>query len=153
MTGVVESVSLGLAVLPIVISVAEHYSAATRALKQYRQFSSEIRRLSIFVKVQRTKFHCEIRSLLSHCVGWDQAELLLEDTEDQQWKDKALEEAFTSKLGNSREAFTQLVEDINAELYEMEARLSPFEEVVQLAKKVGAVSSVRRRFVANDDDF
>jgi hypothetical protein len=149
MTGVVETVGLGLAVIPIVISVADHYSAAARALKRYRQFSSEIRRLSMFMNVQRTKFHCEIQSLLSQCVGWERAELLLEDTDNEQWKDKGLEEAFATKLGTSRASFMRLIEDINAELCEMEARLRPFEEVTQLAKKVCALPFVCRRFEAN----
>ena len=141
MTGVVETVSLGLAVVPIVISVAEHYSAASSALKRYKQFSSETRRLSIFVKTQRTKFHCEIRSLLSHCVSWEQAELLLDDTDNERWKDQGLEACFAEMLGNTREPFVELVDEIIAELSVMEARSKAFEEVAQLAKKVGAVSS------------
>ncbi len=121
MTGVVEAVSLGLAVIPVVISVAEHYSSASSALKRYKQFSSEISRLSISVKVQRTKFRCEIRSLLSHCVGWEQAALLLEDTDNERWKDHGLEASFAETLGNTREPFMELIDHINAELSVIEA--------------------------------
>lgn len=79
MTGVVEAASLGLAVLPIVISVADNFSSAARALKRYRQFSLEVGHLSKLVRIQRTIFHGEIRSLLAPCVGWDQAEQLLQN--------------------------------------------------------------------------
>lgn len=140
MTGIVEAASLSLAVIPIVISVAEHYSSAARALNRYRQFSSEIRRLLIFVKIQRTRYYCEIQSLLSHCVGLERAELLLGDTDNAQWKDGGLEALFATKLGSYREPFMELVEHINVELSEMEANLGTFEEVAQLKDKVGAVS-------------
>lgn len=143
MTGVVEAASLALAVLPIVISVAENFSSATRALKRYRQFSSEIGRLSTLVRLQRTIFHGEIRSTLASCVGWDQAEQLLQDTGHPEWNDKCLEESFASRLGGTRESFLELVEWINAELSEMEARLCGFEEVAQLAKKVGTLFHMR----------
>jgi hypothetical protein len=66
MTGAVEVASLALAVLPVVVSVAESFSAASRALKRYRLFSSEIERLFKLMKLQRTIFHGEIRSLLAY---------------------------------------------------------------------------------------
>jgi hypothetical protein len=136
MTGVVEAASLALAVVPIVISAAENFSAATRTLKRYRFFSSELGRLSKLVKLQRTIFHGEIRSLLASCVGWDQAEQLLQDTDSPEWNDKCLEESFASRLGSTRVSFLDLVELINSELSGMEARLKGFEEVAQLANTV-----------------
>lgn len=139
MTGVVEAVSLTLAVLPVVISVTEHFSSVDRALKRYRHFSTELGRLSTLVKVQRTIFHCEIQSLLALCVGWGQAERLLQDTDPAKWDDKVLAESLVTRLGDSRESFLELVEWINAELSEMEDRLTGFEEVAQLAKTVRAL--------------
>jgi hypothetical protein len=129
MTGAVGAASLALAVLPVVESVAESFSAASRALKRYRLFSSEIGRLSKFVKLQRTIFHGEIRSLLASCVGWDQAEQLLQDTDCPGWNDECLEENFASRLGSTRDSFLELVDLINSELSGMEARLKGFEEV------------------------
>jgi len=145
----VEAVSLTLAVLPIVVSVTEHFSSATRALKRYRQFSSELGRLSTLVKVQRTTFHGEIRSLLASCVGLNQAEKLLQDTDHAKWNDKGLQESILTQLGGTRESFLELVEWISAELSEMEAKVTLFEEVVQLAKNVGALSLICRWFGAN----
>jgi hypothetical protein len=139
MTGVVEAASLALAVLPVVISVAENFSTATRALKRYRSFSSEVGRLSKLVKIQRTIFHNEIRLHLASCVGWDQAEQLLQDIGHAEWNDKCLEESFASRLGSARESFLELVDLINAELSGMEARLKGFEEVAQLANTVSAL--------------
>jgi hypothetical protein len=142
MTGVVEAASLALAAVPILISATEHFSSATRALKRYRHFPSEIGRLSTLVKIQRTIFHGEIRSLLASCVGWDQAEQLLQDTDHAKWNDKNLEESFVARLGETRGSFLELVELINAELSKMEARLTGFEEVAQLAKNVGVPSLI-----------
>lgn len=140
MTGVVEAVSLGLAVLPVIISVTEHFSSTARALRRYRQFSSEIRRLSTLVKVQRTIFHGEIRSLLAACVGWDQAGQLLEDTNQTKWKDKSLEESLVTQLSETREPFLELVEWISAELSEMEVRVDALEQVAQPPKNVSMLS-------------
>lgn len=140
MTGVVEAVSLGLAVLPVIISVTEHFSSTAHALRRYRKFSSEIRRLSTLVKVQRTIFHGEIRSLLAACVGWDQAEQLSEDTNQTKWKDKSLEESLVTQLSGTREPFLELVEWINAELSEMEVRVDALEQVAQPPKKVSMLS-------------
>jgi hypothetical protein len=136
MTGVMEVASLALAVLPIIISVTEHYSSAVRAVKRYRQFSSEIERLSTVVKIQRTIFHGEIQSLLSSHIGWAEAGLLLQNTNDQRWKDNFLDESISKALGNNRESFLELVGCINAELSELEVKLSAFEEVTEPAKKV-----------------
>ena len=141
MTGAVEAASLALAVLPIVISVAENFSSAARALKRYRHFSSEVGHLSKLVRLQKTIFHGEIKLLLASCVGWDQAEQLLQNTDQSKWNDRELEESFVTRLGNIREPFLDLVQWINAELAEMEARLSGFEEVVQLTKDVGRLLS------------
>jgi hypothetical protein len=140
MTGVVEAVSLGLAVLPVIISVTEHFSSTARALRRYRHFSSEIRHLSILVKLQRTIFHGEIRSLLAACVGWDQAEQLLEDMNQTKWKDKSLEESLVTQLSETREPFLELVEWINAELSQMEIRVNAFDEVGQPPKNVSMLS-------------
>lgn len=140
MTGAVEAASLALAVLPIVISVAENFSSAARALKRYRNFSLEVGHLSKLVRLQRTIFQGEIQSLLASCVGWDRAEQLLHNADQSGWDDKDLEESFVARLGNTREPFLELVQWINAELSEMEARLSGFEEVAQLAKEVGGSS-------------
>jgi hypothetical protein len=139
MTGVVETASLALAVLPIVISVAENFSAATLALKRYRSFSSEIDRLSKLVKIQRIIFHNEIRSLLASCVGWDHAEQLLQDIDHPEWNEKCLEDSFATHLGSTQESFLELVELINAELSGMDARLKGFEDVAQLANTVSAL--------------
>jgi hypothetical protein len=141
MTGVVEAVSLTLAVLPIIISATEHFSSTTSVFKRYRQYSSEVGRLSTLVKVQRTIFHGEIRSLLASCVSWEQAELLLQDTDNAKWDDRSLERALASRLGDARESFLELVHLINAELSVMEARLTGFDGVIQLAKDVGVLSS------------
>jgi hypothetical protein len=140
MTGLVEVASLALAVLPIVISVSEHYSSAALAVQRYRHFSAEIHRFSTLVRTQRTIFRGEIQSLLSTCIGWEQAELLLQDIHDKKWEDTGLEESVSRRLGNTRELFLELVACINGELSGMEARLSAFEEVAELAKKVGSVS-------------
>ena len=142
MTGAVEAASLALAVLPIVISVAENFSSAARALKRYRHFSLEVGHLSKLVRLQRTIFQGEIRSLLASCVGWDRAEQLLHNADQSGWDDKDLEESFVARLGNTRESFLELVQWINAELSEMEARLSGFEEVAQLTKEVGGSSQM-----------
>lgn len=51
-----------------------------------------------------------------------------------------LEESFMAHLGNAWETFLELVQWIDAELVDMEARLSGFEEVAQLTKEVGSSS-------------
>ncbi|KAF7514088.1 hypothetical protein GJ744_004413 [Endocarpon pusillum] len=135
MTGVVEAASLALAVLPIVISVAEKFSSTARALKRYRHFSLEVGHLSKLVRLQRTIFQGEIRSLLASSVGWDRAEHLLHNADQSGWDDKGLEESFVASLGNTRDSFLELVQWINAELSEMEAKLNGFEEVAQLTKE------------------
>lgn len=140
MTGVVEATSLALAVVPIIISATKSFSTATCALKRYRHFSSEIGRLSTLVKLQRTIFHGEIKSLLAWCVGWDQAEQLLQDIDHAKWHDKDLEQSFVTRLRETRTSFLELVQWIDVELTEMEAKVGSFEEVAPPANTVGLFS-------------
>lgn len=76
--------------------------------------------------------------MLITCVDLDEAEELLRDPDDSRWQDKAFEESFSARLEGTgtREAFLKVVDSINTELSEVEARLDRFEEVSRLASKV-----------------
>jgi hypothetical protein len=122
-------VGIALAVLPLVIAAAEHYSKAASAFSKYRCFTAELSYLSIRIKVQRAIFKDASKRLISVCVGHEEAERMLEDPEHSSWTDPIVERAFARRLGNCLNVLIDCLHLINNQLTKLENECQRFEDV------------------------
>jgi hypothetical protein len=68
-----EVVGVALALMPLVISVAEDYNKVHGRFTRYRKFSAEAKEFQSLLKIQKTIFREECRLLICQVVGEDEA--------------------------------------------------------------------------------
>lgn len=115
-----EAAALVLAVLPLIISAAEHYSDASHAFTRYQRFAPEVSNLSTVLRAQRAIFTSANRRLLASCVGQDQAKHMLDDSKHPGWTDEDTEILVIERLSDSRRTFIDLIGLIDSTLSYLE---------------------------------
>lgn len=129
-------VGLVLAILPLVISAAEHYQDVASSFLRYRRFASEVLNLAFRLKTQRVIFVAAVQRLLAAYVGSDEAGCMIVDSEHPTWSDPGLDQFLVDRLGSCREAFVESIRMIQSRLVDLEEKCSKFEEVVDDSKQV-----------------
>jgi hypothetical protein len=129
-------VGIVLAVLPLVIAAADHYSKAASAFLRYHRFTSELSYLSTRLKVQRAIFNAACRKLISSCVGQEEAGRMLDDSKHPSWTDPTVGQALATQLGDSWDAFVDSLHLINDRLKDLENECHRFEDVIGESKAV-----------------
>src|SRR5271163_2819284 len=107
-------VGLVLAILPLVMSAAEHYSEAANAFLRYRRFAFEISNLACRLKVQRAIFVAAAKRLLAASVGSDKASCMLDDSKHPTWSDANLDRFLIERLDGCRDAFIESIRMIQS---------------------------------------
>lgn len=140
-----EVVGFTLALLPLLISAAEHYDDCIRPILRYRKIVEEVHLFQRNLKVQRTIFRNQCRILLESVIEHDAAiRMLGVGSNDPSWGDVDLEEQLTEQLGASKEACATSIELINERLQsigkesrDLQAVADPKQAVKhRLAKKI-----------------
>lgn len=129
-------VGIVLAVLPLVIAAADHYSKAASAFSRYHRFTSELSYLSTRLKVQRAIFNAACKKLVSLCVGQEEAGRMLEDSKHPSWTDPTIGRAFATQLGDIWDAFVDSLHLINDRLKDLETECQRFEDVIDESQGV-----------------
>lgn len=113
----VETVAIGLAILPLLISAAEHYDVCIRPILRYRKIVAEIRLFKRNLQVQKTIFRNQCQVLLEGAIEHDAAVRMLEvGPTDPSWGDQELEARLTKQLGVSKDACLTSIELIDEKL-------------------------------------
>ena len=129
-------VGLVLAILPLVVSAAEHYGGVASSFLRYRRFASEASNLACRLKIQRAIFVAAVQRLLAEFVGSDEANCMLDDSEHPTWSDPSLDQFLVDRLDGCRDAFVQSIRMIQGRLVDLEEKCSKFEEVVDDSNQV-----------------
>ena len=119
MSGVETAVGLALGVLPLLISVAEHYDDCLRPFIRYKHFAKEADRFLNSLGIQKVIFGNQCRILLEEIIEHDVASRMLDGRSGlnhPSWSDIELEEQLTQLLGESRGACITTVEVIQDRL-------------------------------------
>lgn len=136
-------VGLTLAVLPLLISAAEHYEDILQPFVRYRNFSSKVDRFQQHLRIQRTIFRNECRILLESVVEHDIALRMLEDRDHPQWLDQSVDNRLLKQLDSSKDACITIITQIQEQLRNVEKDSQEFEAAVLQSGQV----SVRARYV------
>jgi hypothetical protein len=111
-------IGLALAIAPLIIMAAEHYSIAATCLKRYCRYESGQQELVSVVNIQRQIFRKTIQRLLANDVGLgdELASEMLKNAEHPQWKDEQIDAYFTERMADSSEALKTSIRLINVQL-------------------------------------
>ena len=116
-----EVVSFALAVAPLVVSAAEHYSTAARLIKRYRLYKSKREELISKVNVQRAIFRKTIWRLLAYDVGLgeDVASQMFADAHHPSWSSHETVAYLDLRLGDVGEVMIELLHMIQSQLIDL----------------------------------
>ena len=131
-----EAVSIILAILPLLVSTAEHYDDCLRPFIRYRRFASKVDRFQQKLNIQRTVFRNECRILLELVVEHEVARRMVDDNTHPQWNDKELEQELVRHLDSSRDACVSIIKEIEECLQKVEKDGGDFESAVQSCGQV-----------------
>ena len=131
-----EALGIVLAILPLLVSAAEHYDDCLRPFIRYRRFASKVDRFQQKLSIQRTVFRNECRILLESVVEHDVANRMVDDNTHPQWNDKELEQQLGRHLDTSRDACVSIIQEIQECLQDVEKDSGDFERAVQSCGQV-----------------
>ena len=141
-----EAVGFVLAVVPLVVSAAEHYAQAANAFCRYRRFASEVANLAGRLKIQRAIFLAALHRLLAASFGSTEATQMLNDANHPTWCHKGTERFFVERLAGCRDALIESIRMIRIKLAELEEKCSKFEDGVDETTRVGKDTKLDLRF-------
>lgn len=125
-----------LAVIPLIISAADHYEDCIQPLKRYRNFAAEATKYQLSFGTQKTIFRNESRLLLEKIVDPAVAGAMLLDSNHPDWNSQLYEERFVTLLGESREAYVATVLQITNILTQVKQENRKLEKTFELASEV-----------------
>lgn len=119
-----DPLSITLAVIPLLISAAEHYKKTYDAFHRLRNASREAENLRVDLIVQRALFDDSCRNLLGKC-GIDKAvvALMLKNPRHPAWSVEELKSKIRKVLGSFSEAFVGILQRIEGELKVIEDKV------------------------------
>jgi hypothetical protein len=118
----VEAVGLVLGVLPLLISVLEHYEDVLRPFRRYIQFTSKAQRFCDELETERAIFHAECQLLLEVVAEREGAMKMLDDFNHSLWRDAVLGEKLRQEFGSLGYPCTSTISRINDKLIELDSK-------------------------------
>lgn len=134
-----EAAGLVLALLPLLMSAAEHYKDICKPFLRYRKFSSEATRFQMELSIQRTKFRTEWWLLLSAVVGNDGATELLENAEHAGWSDGTVAAQLNKYLGDLKDSCINTISLIQQYLVILELEAKGLEKIIHDCTSVSSL--------------
>ena len=98
-----EAAGIALSVLPVVVSVIEHFKDCSRLVSVIRAHEIHLRRFRLKLKTQEVLFRHQCSLMLQRLVGSTVAQDMLSNKEHQAWTDQSLDH----KLGVNLQTFKQ----------------------------------------------
>lgn len=129
-----EIAGVALAILPILISAAEHYTTITRPISRFSKFSPEVNRYRTQLNTHSTIFRAECQLLLGHVVRDGEATKMLKSSSHPLWQDPDVNGALEKLLGDSKEALINTVSMINSILRTIEQELQSLSTIASSEK-------------------
>ena len=121
MSGVETAAGLALAILPLLLSAAEHYEDCFRPFLRYKRFAKEADYFRRQFSVQKVIFKNQCRFLLEKVVDHDVAASILDGESIPSQSVKQLERNLNELLGQSKEPCVAIIEMIKAKLSDIES--------------------------------
>ncbi len=117
----VEAAGLALAILPLIVSAAEHYEDCFRPFLRYKKFAKEADSFRELFNVQKTIFRNQCGFLLEEIVDHDAALSILNGASHPSQSDEELDRQLGRLLGDSKESCAAVIEAIQDKLSDIES--------------------------------
>lgn len=134
-----EFAGLGLALLPLLVSAAEHYNDCLRPLSRYKGFSDEAKQFLQLLSIQRTIYRSHCRLLLRNVVHQDVASAMLDQKDHPHWSDGSLEQNLSHTLGEATEACLTVLEMIGDSLTAIQSEGQEIIKATEIEQQVSFV--------------
>lgn len=133
-----EVAGVALAVLPVLMSAAQHYNSCLDPLRRYRRFAKEAQAYCKEIDIQRAIFRNECRNLLEEVVDHVTASGMLDTItpENTAWVDKNLDDQLVQRLGESVTACLDVVGLLEEHLQSVVADSETFRSIVEQEKRL-----------------
>ena len=141
MSGVEAAAGLALAVLPLMISAADHYERCLRPFVRYRNFTKEADFFCWSFSVQKQIFKNQCLILLEEIIEHDAASIVLSGAGQPSLTDGNLEEKLDGLLGESKESCVATIERIRAKLFDIELEIKELGTTIDQERQVRAQRS------------
>ncbi len=133
----IEVVGVTLAILPLLVSTAEHYDDCIRPILRYRKLVSEVDGFRRRLEVQKAIFINQCRFLLESVIEHDDAvRMLAARSCDPSWRDRTLEYQLLDRFGDAKEACVTSIELITEKLRSIEKESQVLRDAVDRDKDV-----------------
>lgn len=126
-----EVAGIILAILPLLISAAEHYDNVFRPFRRWRKYTSELELFQRQLGTQRTIFRNECRLLLTILTNSQIAREMMKEAAHPLWKDQDLEGKLIKQLGDSGIACSDIINMLQQKLDEVEKKTTSFGLLIQ----------------------
>ena len=136
MSGVDVAAGLALAVLPLIISAAEHYDDCLRPFLRYKRIVKEADCFRQLLKIQKTIFRNHCKKLLQELADQDVASRLLNGAGHPLCSNKHIEERLVHLLGDSREGCVTIMQMIEEQLREVQAESQKLWSIIESERQV-----------------
>ena len=120
----IESVSLALAILPLVANQLDNYVRGIERLKGFRRWRLQLGDYARALEVRRAMLLNALElSLVGIVDDHDERAELISDPIGPGWKDPKLQDSFAQKFGRNETIFNTIVHDLSRMLQEFSNRL------------------------------
>ncbi|KAL8723600.1 MAG: hypothetical protein Q9225_000142 [Loekoesia sp. 1 TL-2023] len=132
-----EVAGIAIALLPILISAAEHYNDCIKPILRYRKVAKDVQLFQRSLEVHKTIFRNQCRILLEGVVDHDDTLRMLEvGSLDPSWRNTGLEARLAKQFGSSKEACVTSIELINEKLQSIAEESRRLQDIVDTEKEV-----------------
>ena len=135
-----EVAGLALAILPLLISTAEHYKTCLRPIERYIHFVSRVESFQSALSIQKTTFRNQCRILLGLAVEHDVAAGMLQNTQHPSWRDADIEFDIVKRLEDSKDACILVISKIQFILKSLTAWSADLASAIQKNDKVRIIT-------------
>ena len=134
----VEGIGIVLGILPLLMSAAEHYEDVFRPFKRFKEFAPEISRFQRRILAQKAIFRSQCQLLLIPLTDLETTTDMLNKREHRMWSSIELGERVKDHLGQSADACTATMIEIEEQLEGIQEKSQEFTTVIMQDLPVSA---------------
>ena len=132
----IEAVGLALAILPLIVSAAQHYEDCFRPFLKYKRFAQEADGFRKLFSVQKAIFRNQCGTLLQELVEHDAALAILNGGRHLSELESDLERQLNDLLGESKEPCAAIMNAIHDKLSDIESESQQLETTIEQERQV-----------------
>ena len=114
-----EAAALALAVLPVIISAAEHYRDCVNLVTSFKEHEAQLRRFRLKLKTQEILFRHQCVLMLKELVDGNTAEQMLSNKDHRAWTDYLLDHSLAKNLQDFKQPCIDTIREAETVLKEL----------------------------------